>query len=108
MASILSSSSLQQFRLKPLICPLVRPSPQTALSQGKRTLLIHDPDPSSRIHVDLAAARQEAPEDLRPIFDGPCLAWPGFGGDVDGVTRELMELGGFQDWFRPRGHEESQ
>eukprot|EP00198_Chlamydomonas_reinhardtii_P010886 XP_001700223.1 predicted protein [Chlamydomonas reinhardtii] len=81
---------------------------QTALSQGKRTLLIHDPDPSSRIHVDLAAARQEAPEDLRPIFDGPCLAWPGFGGDVDGVTRELMELGGFQDWFRPRGHEESQ
>ncbi|PNW89011.1 hypothetical protein CHLRE_01g054600v5 [Chlamydomonas reinhardtii] len=81
---------------------------QTALSQGKRTLLIHDPDPSSRIHVDLAAARQEAPEDLRPIFDGPCLAWPGFGGDVDGVTRELMGLGGFQDWFRPRGHEESQ
>lgn len=75
---------------------------QTALALHKSTLVLYDSDPTSvRTHVDLAQTRASAPPELRALFDGPCLSWPGYRDDVaaEVLVKELMELSGFGDRF---------
>ncbi|KAG2500327.1 hypothetical protein HYH03_001903 [Edaphochlamys debaryana] len=76
---------------------------QTALRLNKSTIVIHDPDSASKMHVDIKAARASAPAELRPLFDGPCLAWPGLRPDaVEGFVKQILEVGGFGRLYRSR------
>ncbi|GFR42905.1 hypothetical protein Agub_g3901 [Astrephomene gubernaculifera] len=65
---------------------------QTALRLGKPTLVLHDPDPASPAHTDLQQQRAAAPPALRPILEGPCLAWPSPGADLDAFVRQVMQV----------------